>query len=394
MKVVVTDESYTRQKTPSPSASDNESKESNAFISRWITFLLQHIQRFIKKQVLIVFLISGLLLAVTVPSLGANLDDIKWNGYKLVHTSAVIVIFFINGLKMRSQEAKAALREKKALLWGLFTILFVTCVIGVKMNESAEFLGPDEFKLGLSIFLLTPTTAAMGIVLTEQAEGNVALAIGFTVFSRVAVFFTPLYLEWLMSSSADTNFDVAELGFKLVITILLPIFFGKMFVINKCASAWVGQHSYELKVIQCFCIAVMGAFLKVSSGIQSGKFDGIRCEYYFILGAWWLLIHGVFILVNYTVGKMLGLPSSIAAPTLLMGSQKSLPYAVTVIGFLPPDMGDSGLMTIPSIISQQCQLYFDSILVEFLKPRERVREETLMQKASENNCMCLHDENT
>jgi len=394
MKVVVTDESYTRQKTPSPSASDNESKESNAFISRWITFLLQHIQRFIKKQVLIVFLISGLLLAVTVPSLGANLDDIKWNGYKLVHTSAVIVIFFINGLKMRSQEAKAALREKKALLWGLFTILFVTCVIGVKMNESAEFLGPDEFKLGLSIFLLTPTTAAMGIVLTEQAEGNVALAIGFTVFSRVAVFFTPLYLEWLMSSSADTNFDVAELGFKLVITILLPILFGKLVVINKFASSWVGQHSYGLKVIQCFCIAVMGAFLKVSTGIQSGKFGGIQCKYYFILGAWWLLIHGVFILVNYMVGKLLGLPNSIATPTLLMGSQKSLPYAVTVIGFLPPEMGDSGLMTIPSIISQQCQLYLDSILVEFLKPRKRVREETLMQKVSQNNCMCLHDENT
>jgi len=373
-------ESYALQKTSSPN-SEPSRKASNCW---WLTRLILRVWWFIKNQVLIVFLISGLLLAVAVPSLGANLDKIKWNGFKLVHTSAVIVIFFINGLKMRSQEAKAALREKKALLWGLFAILFLTCVIGVKLNENAAFLGPNEFKLGLSIFLLSPTTAAMGIVLTEQAEGNVALAIGFTVFSRVAVFLTPLYLKWLISSSANTDFDVADLGIKLVITILLPIFFGKVLVMHKGLSLWVGRQSYGLKVIQCFCIAVMGAFLKVSTGIQSGKFEGILCKYYFILGAWWLVIHGVFIIINFTVGKMLGLPNSVAIPSLLMGSQKSLPYAVTVIGFLPQEMGDSGLMTIPSIISQQCQLYFDSVLVEFLKTSERGEEVILIQNESKN----------
>jgi len=381
-------ESYALQKTPSPTfslVSDSElPTELSLCNGWWKTGLIYRLWRFIQKQVLIVFLISGLLLAITAPSLGANLDKITWNGFKLVHTAAVIVIFFINGLKMRSQEARAALREKKALLWGLFTILFLTCVIGVKMNENAGFLGPNEFKLGLSIFLLSPTTAAMGIVLTEQAEGNVALAIGFTVFSRVAVFFTPLYLKWLMSTSTHIDFDVADLGLKLVITILLPIFFGKLLVVHEGLSLWVGRRSYGLKVIQCFCIALMGAFLKVSTGIQSGKFEGILCKYYFILGGWWLVIHGVFILINFMVGKFLRLENSVAIPSLLMGSQKSLPYAVTVIGFLPPEMGDPGLMTIPSIISQQCQLYFDSILAEFLKRGEPGQEAILMESEAES----------
>jgi len=78
------------------------------------------------------FLPLGLLLAIVVGL--SNPAPGLWLGEQPFTKLAPAGIFLIGGLKLRTDEAKRALRDVKAVAWGVVSILVVTCIIGVKLN--------------------------------------------------------------------------------------------------------------------------------------------------------------------------------------------------------------------------------------------------------------------
>lgn len=46
---------------------------------------------------------------------------------------------------------------------------------------------------------------------------------------------------------------------------------------------------------------------------------------------------------------------------VIVGSQKTLPIAITVIGFIG-SVGEEGLMAIPCIVAHTCQIFIDGYL--------------------------------
>ena len=46
-----------------------------------------------------------------------------------------------------------------------------------------------------------------------------------------------------------------------------------------------------------------------------------------------------------------------------MGSQKTLPMAMTVLSFFPPSLGEPGLIALPCIVSHLLQIFADAFLV-------------------------------
>jgi hypothetical protein len=63
----------------------------------------------------------------------------------------VVCLFFIAGLKLKHEEAKAALKAYKATASGLTSILCITCTIGSGFTMMLP-IQPAEFKLGMIIF--------------------------------------------------------------------------------------------------------------------------------------------------------------------------------------------------------------------------------------------------
>lgn len=61
------------------------------------------------------------------------------------------------------------------------------------------------------------------------------------------------------------------------------------------------------------------------------------------------------------------LPEMIA--TVVMGSQKSAPVAVTVIGYLDVTLSQAGLLTVPCVAGQICQIFIGSAMAPFLAKR-------------------------
>ena len=58
-------------------------------------------------------------------------------------------------------------------------------------------------------------------------KGHAALGILITVICNIVGIFTiPLYLEWLIYSNANANFDIGKMMLKLFITLFIPLVVG------------------------------------------------------------------------------------------------------------------------------------------------------------------------
>ena len=113
---------------------------------------------------------------------------------------AVSIIFFCSGLLLRTDEIQAAFSAWRASGWGIVSILFITPAIGVVLAFQVPVQA--EFQLGLALFCCMPTTLSSGIALTQQARGNVALALLLTVSTNLLGIFTvPFVLAQLLGAS-------------------------------------------------------------------------------------------------------------------------------------------------------------------------------------------------
>ncbi|EKX43499.1 hypothetical protein GUITHDRAFT_140534 [Guillardia theta CCMP2712] len=185
-------------------------------VDRWA-----FVRRRVKEQLLPI----GLLLAITVgimfPSLGVAAGKFAVTNYLAAG------IFFIGGMKLRTEEARNALNNLPAILWGTCSILLVSAVLGTRVNNVFPLTVP-EFSLGIALFVCMPCTINSGAALAAQSGGNFALALLLTLISSIlGVFVVPFLLNNLTYFGASVSLPIKEMVVKLCTTVLLPLFLGK-----------------------------------------------------------------------------------------------------------------------------------------------------------------------
>ena len=55
--------------------------------------------------------------------------------------------------------------------------------------------------------------------------------------------------------------------------------------------------------------------------------------------------------------RLFRFPPKEAIAVLIMSSQKTMPFAVSIIALFPASMGSKGLLTLPPLVSQVSQIY-------------------------------------
>jgi len=72
---------------------------------------------------------------------------------------------------LQTAALRKAITAVAGISYGLFSILFLTVVVGVKLTQQIDFGVPGgEFQAGLVVFFSMPTTINSGIVLTQQVK--------------------------------------------------------------------------------------------------------------------------------------------------------------------------------------------------------------------------------
>ncbi|EOD22741.1 hypothetical protein EMIHUDRAFT_195074 [Emiliania huxleyi CCMP1516] len=255
----------------------------------------------------------------------------------VVQTVCVVVIFFISGLTLKTDEVKRALTSWPDALFGVVSILLITPLLAL-LPTRLRFL-PAEFQVGFLLFCSMPTTINSGVALVGTGRGNVAMALLLTLASNLlGVFTVPFSLSLLLQVS-DVRIDASPLLAKLMMMILLPLLLGK------AARDWSPRLRERLKqrkqLVSNGSSLLLCLIPREGVGRQAAlrSLSGSECAALFACGA------------------------GVHAAIVIMGSQKTLPMAMTVLSFFPPSLGEPGLIALPCIVSHLLQIFADAFLV-------------------------------
>ncbi|GIL81634.1 hypothetical protein Vretifemale_10650 [Volvox reticuliferus] len=240
---------------------------------------------------------------------------------------------------------------------------------------------PSLAALGLAIFTVAPTTLGVGVALTEACGGNRAMALLLTVGTNaLAVFTMPPELRLLLphgkaaaaeGGGADSpaalnmNVQVTDLLIKLAITVLVP------FIIGKCvrevwpaAEKFVKNHRVLLSLTSTTALAfVVWQTLSAARDLLLAQRPGPV----FAMMGLAVAMHLAYLLGNYlVVWFVLRAPLREAIAVVIMSSQKSAPVAVTTITFMTKDAAQQGLLSLPAIVGQLCQIFIGAALAKWL----------------------------
>ena len=101
----------------------------------------------------------------------------------LVQEINIIIVFFISGLVLKTEDIRAALKHKVGVLYGFVAIIGITPCLGFALR--AIPLTPPEYSYGLALFSAVPTTLGIGVSLVRSCKGNEGLALLLTVGTNV-----------------------------------------------------------------------------------------------------------------------------------------------------------------------------------------------------------------
>eukprot|EP00802_Teleaulax_amphioxeia_P016662 Tamp_16786.p1 GENE.Tamp_16786~~Tamp_16786.p1 ORF type:complete len:448 (-),score=70.21 Tamp_16786:93-1292(-) len=324
-----------------------------------VSSVCSKVLKFADAQCLPLGLVSAVLIGAAIPVVGYNVGQ---GGY--VGIFCVVALFFIAGLKLKTDEAKAALKSHSTTAVGLTSILCLTCAIGSGLTMALP-LEPREFKLGMIIFFCMPCTINSGAVLAKQAGGNFAMALLLTVAGNLMGIFTCPILLWAFADLGDVSFPVLDLILKLSGTVFLPMMCGKAFQAipwNDFAIRKAAAHYNKQLTLLSNGLLITIPWMKISKSVRDGDLAKVDVLDAGIVLVWTSVVHVLFLGLNYGLGRALQLEAPLLKSLVMVGSSKTLPMALSVLTFLPKDVAEDGLLAIPMMIAHIGQIVMDGFV--------------------------------
>lgn len=312
-----------------------------------------------KKLFLSVGLILAVIVGLTVSAPGATLKSMDITPW------LVVIIFLINGYQTKLNAGHFSGKLIMTFVFAVILGLFISPVIAVLIAETLNI--SLAIALGLLVMSSMPPTLSSGIVLTENAEGNIVWAMLLTVgMNLLAIFTIPFILSVCMTVEGEVHVSSIDLLWKLLKMVLIPFLAGKTLsiIIRK-------KLPYPATFIPSICV-VLAVWVAVSSAaekIVSAGFMNLLLIVILVAS-----IHIFLLVANKIAGKkLLKLSKKEAVALLFVGSQKTLPISISVLAALSSQkVPGTGLALIVCICFHFFQLLLDSSLIPFMKTEKNL----------------------
>ena len=125
---------------------------------------------------------------------------------------------------------------------------------------------------------------------------------------------------------------------------------------------FVHNHTKTLKIISISFLVCI-PWMKISKAKLAGSIEVVSVLNLFIVFLWGFALHLVMLMVNYIAAWLIRVNLAIRKTLVILASTKTLAITLSVISFLPPEIGDGGLMSLPLIVLHLALLLIDSMWV-------------------------------
>ncbi|MEO8306440.1 MAG: bile acid:sodium symporter family protein [Pseudomonadota bacterium] len=294
----------------------------------------------------ILALLATVLLASVLPASG---DAARYVGN--VATAAVVLLFFLHGVRMPRENLIAALANWRLHLMILATTFAIFPLLGAGLARLWPTLLPTGLWAGVLFLCALPSTVQTSIAFTSIAKGNVAASVASAALSNLlGIVLTPLLAGILLHAQGG---GVPLSGiWKIVVQLLLPFVLGHL--LRPWLTGWAGRHKYLLTYSDRVTV-ILTVYSAFSAAVIGGIWSQVPLTTLGILLILCALLLGLVLLSTRLTARLAGLPVPDGRSLMHCGSLKSLVSGVPMARVLFSS-AEIGAIMLPLMIFHQLQL--------------------------------------
>jgi len=195
---------------------------TGSFQRRLLDFLI----RIHNKYFVVIWILIAILTALAYPDAGIKKGPMKPE--ITADWVAVIIIFLISGLKIKTQDfLKAAQACYETIVVQLFVFILFPCVGYLIYTLMGVWNMDAKLSIGVMLLSCCPTTVSTANIMVQMAGGNEAIAIINTKLNNfIGIIMTPSLILFFLHQ--DTNVDFLETIIELILSVAVPILVGQI----------------------------------------------------------------------------------------------------------------------------------------------------------------------
>jgi sodium/bile acid cotransporter 7 len=294
----------------------------------------------------IVALIATVVLASLLPADGAAA---RYIGY--IATAAVVLLFFLHGVRLPREHLVAALLHWRLHLTILATTFVVFPLLGLGLSQLWPSLLPHGLWVGLLFLCALPSTVQTSIALTSEAHGNVAASVAAAAASNLlGIVLTPVIVGLLVNVQGG---QVPLSGiWKIVLQLLVPFLAGHL--LRPLLGAWAARQK-PLLTWSDRTTVVISVYSAFSAAVIGGIWQQVPLVTLAVLAAICALLLTLVLLGTRLAARWLGFATADSRSLLYCGSLKSLVSGVPMARVMFP-AAEIGAIILPIMFFHQLQL--------------------------------------
>ena len=294
----------------------------------------------------ILALLGTVALATVFPADGATAT---WVGH--IATAAVVLLFFLHGVRLPRENLVAALLHWRLHLLILATTYAFFPLLGAAMSWAFPSLLPASLWAGVLFLCALPSTVQTSIAYTSIAKGNVAASVASAAASNLlGIALTPLIAGLLLHTQGG---EVPLSGiWKVVLQLLLPFVVGH--ALRPLLGEWAARQRKLLTYSDRLTI-LLSVFSAFSAAVVGGIWSKVPLVTLLILALVCAALLAATLLFTVYGARAAGLSEADSRAMLYAGSLKSLVSGVPMARVLFPS-AQIGAIILPVMIYHQLQL--------------------------------------
>jgi solute carrier family 10 (sodium/bile acid cotransporter), member 7 len=269
-----------------------------------------------------------------------------------VATAAVMLLFFLHGIKLPRENLVAALTHWRLHLLILATTYIVFPVLGMLLSKLWPTLLPGNLWAGVLFLCALPSTVQMSIAFTSMAKGNVAASVTSAAASNLlGIALTPIIAGTLLHAQGGGAVPLSGI-WKVALQLLLP------FVVGHLLRHWLGAWAERRKKLISMSdrlTVLLSVYSAFSAAILGGIWSKLPITTLLVLVTVCAALLLAVLTLTALTARAAGLGTADSRAVQYCGSFKSLVSGVPMARVLFPS-AEIGAMILPIMIYHQLQL--------------------------------------
>ena len=283
-----------------------------------------------------------------------------------VSTAAIVLLFFLNGVRLPRDEVLHGIRNWKLQGAALAFCFGAMALLGLAAQAASAPFVPATLALGFLFLGILPSTVQSATAASSMAGGNVAASVvAAALLNLSGVILSPLLFAALAGAEGAIH---GQAVLRIVAILLLPFVAGQL--VQSWLRPWVLAHRELATVMDRTAIAV-AVYVAFSAAVVAGIWRLLDATEIAIVFAAVGILLGLSFGSAWSLGALLGLARPDRITLLFSGAQKSIAVGAPLAATLFPP-ATAGVVLVPILVYHIAQLILSAWIAPGLNRQAQV----------------------